>query len=67
MAWFGLVAALVHNYVQHRRGRPTICSVTRRVLPRPVSAAGLGIGFVVLVVHVWRGYAPRVLEHGERR
>lgn len=58
MAWFGLLAAIIWNYIAHRRGRPTICSVTRRVLPRLVSATGLIVGFVVLFIHVWRGYRP---------
>lgn len=57
MAWLGLAAALAWNYREHRRGRPTICSVTRRALPRPASAAALVTGFVVLLVHVWRGYS----------
>lgn len=52
-----LVAAIVVNYSQHRRRRPTICATTRRFLPRPVSAAALTGGWLYLAVHIWRGYS----------
>lgn len=56
MAWFGLGAALAWNYLEHKRHRATICSTTRRYLPRPVSTAFLCAGSAALAVHVWRGY-----------
>ena len=58
MAWLGLAATLAWNYRQHRRGRATICSVTRRTLPRPAFlAAWTGLA-AYLAIHVWRGYQP---------
>ena len=57
-AWCGLLGVLLYNYTRHRRGLPTICATTRRLLPRPVSAAALAGGYLYLAVHVWRGY-PR--------
>jgi hypothetical protein len=56
MAWLGIAATLGWNYAQHRRGKPTICSVTRGVLPRPVFLAAFSAGAGALAVHVWRGY-----------
>lgn len=56
MAWLGIFTTVVWNYRRYRRGRITICGVTRRLIPRwaflPLflpAAAGLAI-------HVWRGY-----------
>lgn len=57
MAWFGLAATVGWNYVQYRRGKQTICSVTRQALPRLVAAVAIGGVFGVIGVHVWRGYA----------
>ncbi|WP_183092893.1 hypothetical protein [Nocardioides stalactiti] len=56
MAWIPLLASLAVNYLQHRRGRATICSVTRRVLPRAAFAALWAAVTTYLAVHVWRGY-----------
>lgn len=56
MAWLGLIATLGWNYRQHRRGRPTICSVTRSVLPRPAFLTLGVVGALGLGIHVWRGY-----------
>lgn len=56
MAWLGLVVTIGWNYRQHRHSRATICSITRRVLPRPAFVAlwaGVAAG---LGAHVWRGY-----------
>jgi hypothetical protein len=57
----GLLGVIALNYARHRRGLPTICSTTRRVLPRHISAAALGIGWLYLAVHVWRGYPKETL------
>lgn len=65
MAWFTLGAAIAHNYIEYRRGKPTICAVTRRVLPAPVSAVALGVGAGALIVHVWRGYVVPVIEEAD--
>lgn len=58
MAWLGLLATIAWNYANYRRGRVTICALTRRTLPRPVSAVALALGYLYLAGHVWRGY-PR--------
>lgn len=54
--WVCLLGTLAYNYARYRRGKPTICAVTRRALPRPVSTAALTVGFAYLLGHVWRGY-----------
>jgi len=54
--WACLLGTLAYNYNRYRRGKPTICAVTRRTLPRPVSAAVLAAGYGYLAAHVWRGY-----------
>lgn len=54
--WALLLGTLAYNYNRHRRGLPTICATTRRLLPRHVSATGLAVGWLYLAVHVWRGY-----------
>lgn len=56
-AWACLLGTLGYNYHRHRRGLPTICATTRRLIPRTVSAALLSAGFAYLITHVWRGYA----------
>lgn len=56
MAWLGLLATLGWNYHQHRHGRATICSVTRRTLPRPAFLLAWTAAAAGLAVHVWRGY-----------
>lgn len=56
--WLALLGTLAYNYNRHRRGLPTICATTRRMLPRLVACPALIIGAVYLVTHVWRGY-PR--------
>lgn len=56
--WALLLGTVAYNYSRHRRGLPTICATTRRLLPRHVSAVGLAVGWLYLAVHVWRGY-PR--------
>jgi len=55
VAWLGIGLTLGWNYAQHRRHKPTICSVSR-ALPRPTLLALYGVGAVGLGVHVWRGY-----------
>lgn len=55
-----LVAAIVVNYRQHRHHRPTICSTTRRLLPRPAAAVGLCVGFAYLLGHVLNGYPKEI-------
>lgn len=54
-----LAAAVVVNYRQHRRGRPTICSTTRAHVPAPLVAAGLSAGYAYLLGHLLRGYSKR--------
>lgn len=53
--WALIVAAVAVNYANHRRGRPTICAVSRK-LPRPVLIPLYVAGAVSLGVHVARGY-----------
>lgn len=59
--WSLIVAAVAVNYVQHRHGRPTICSTSRR-LPRPVLLAAYTAGAISLGVHVARGYKAVVSD-----
>jgi len=54
--WALIVAAVAVNYANHKRGRPTICAVSRRRLPRPVLLTAYAAGAVSLGVHVARGY-----------
>lgn len=56
MAWLGLVATLIWNYIQHRRGRPTICSLTRRVLPPWAFIGGWGALTAYMLRHILGGY-----------
>lgn len=56
MAWLGLIATLGWNYRQHRHGRATICSTTRRALPRPAFLLAWASVAAGLAIHVWRGY-----------
>lgn len=37
VAYLLLTAALVRNYIQHRRHRPTMCSLLRHIAPWPVA------------------------------
>lgn len=61
MAWLGLAFALGWNYSEHKHGRATICSSSRR-LPRPVLLAAYTAGAVGLGVHVARGYVPAIKD-----
>lgn len=56
-----LVGSLVVNFVQHKRGRPTICSTTRKRIPATVFV-GLWAGFNAWFVGHWLG--PRVRARG---
>jgi hypothetical protein len=53
--WALIVAAVAINYGNHKRGRATICSVSR-TLPRPILLTAYTAGAVSLGVHVARGY-----------
>ncbi len=54
--WGPLAAALGWNYIRHRHKKPTICSTTRRLIPKRVACVLLFCGFVTLVAHVLDGY-----------
>lgn len=56
MAWVGLGFALAFNYRQHRRGKMTICALTRAVVPEPVFRALFRLGADLLEGHVANGY-----------
>lgn len=56
MAWLGIAFAVVWNYVQHRRGRHTICSTTRWALPPWAFVPAWVVFEVLLVRHIWKGY-----------
>lgn len=66
--WVPLAGTLGWNYIRHKRGRPTICSTTRRALPsKPVACGLLVIGFAALFVHYVEGYVDIDLSDlGER-
>lgn len=36
-----LIASLVLNYLRHRRGKSTICSTTRPLVPAPLFVLGM--------------------------
>lgn len=55
--WLPLAGTLGFNYARHRVGLSTICSTTRKYVPREVATVGLFAGFGVLLVHVRRGYS----------
>lgn len=57
-----LIAALVTNYARYRRHESTICSTTRRHLPRPLAALGLVGFFAWFFPHLLGGY-PRCAIH----
>lgn len=54
--WALLGGLLAYNYRRHLNGRHTLCSTARRYAPRHLLISALTGGFVVLVVHIWRGY-----------
>ena len=58
MAWLGLGLTIAWNWHEYRHGRPTICAVTRRALPRPAFLALGAAGAAALGIHVWNGYRP---------
>lgn len=58
--WVPLVGTLAYNFRQHRRGRPTLCSTTRRVIPMGPLAVLLVLGFVGLGAHLYDGYAIKI-------
>lgn len=57
--WAALLGVFGYNYSRYRRGLPTICATTRRLLPRSVAAVALCVGFAYLLGHVLNGYPPR--------
>ena len=59
--WAPLAGTLAYNYARHKVGLPTLCSTTRKYVPREVVAAGLSTGFVALLAHVWRGYPKEII------
>lgn len=61
-AWCGLLGVLVYNYSRHRRGRPTICAVTRRTLPRCIFMSAWAAFNAWFIPHVLRGYPRRPKE-----
>lgn len=56
--WLCMAGTLAYNVSRHLRGKSTLCSSTRRVLPWPVIFGGLVGLFTWLVLHVcgpmWR-------------
>lgn len=54
--WLPLAGALAYNVRRHMQGKSTICSTTRRLLPKTVAVAGLFVGFEALLVHYLNGY-----------
>jgi hypothetical protein len=56
MPWLGLGATLAWNLHRHRRGKSTICSITRRVLPKPRFLLGWGVFSWVMIRHILNGY-----------
>ncbi|WP_182377910.1 hypothetical protein [Nocardioides sp. WS12] len=54
--WLPLAGTLGFNVACHLVGLPTICSTTRKYVPRKVAMPLLAGGAVGLLVHVWRGY-----------
>lgn len=54
--WGPMAATIGFNYACHRLGLPTLCSTTRRYLPREVAMTLLAIGVTTLGVHIYRGY-----------
>lgn len=66
--WVPMAGTLTWNFLRHRRGKATICSTTRRIVPRPVAAVLLFVGFVALVAHVLDGYDVKInlSDLGER-
>lgn len=54
--WALLGGLLAYNYRRHLNGHHTLCSTARRFLSRRRLITALCAGFVVLVVHLWRGY-----------
>jgi len=56
MPWLGLAGTLAWNYRRHRRGRSTLCSVTRGHLSPAAFIAGWGALTYVMVRHILDGY-----------
>lgn len=54
LPWAALLGTLGLNYRQHRHGKPTICSVTRRALCRTRHPyAAFGVGTVAFCAWFW--------------
>lgn len=65
--WVPMGATIGYNYLQHRRGRPTLCSTTRRIVPRRmVAGAVLIVAFDGLLTHFLNGY-PLAIDLTETR
>lgn len=61
-AWAALLGVVAYNYSRHRRGLPTICAVTRRVLPRWAVVLAWAVLTGFMVPHLVRGYARDCIE-----
>lgn len=56
MAWLGIFGTVAANFLLWRRGRITICGVTRRVVPKRLFLPLFIPAAIGLALHVWRGY-----------
>ena len=59
--WVPLAGTLAYNYARHLRGQSTICSTTRRALPKKwLAVTVVLLGFDALLVHYVNGYDIKI-------
>lgn len=56
--WGALAATLTLNVARHLRGKSTLCSSARRVLPAPAFVFGWGVLSGFLIPHFCRKVRP---------
>lgn len=59
MAWLALFVTVRWNWHEHTRGRATMCSVTRKLLPKWAVVVLIPAGALALLMHLIRGYPAR--------
>lgn len=64
MPALGLALVLIWNFIRHRRGKSTICSTTRPLIPAPVFVIGM-TGFNVWFIPHW--LAPKLRARRTRK
>lgn len=59
LAYLLLAASVGRNLANHRAGRPTMCGIGRRHIPRAVALLGWAGFNAWFIPHWWRGYPTK--------